>query len=134
MSSSGLIFQSFHTSGPLKKVITLEFNNDMTLGEVKEIMMELVLTGHKCPCCTRMAKVYKRTIYKGMVTSLITLHHNSKNGGFLHWGRIKEFDGPLALIYDGEFLGLDNTETITVYDAMGEDFDLIALMNEVVTL
>lgn len=152
----------------------MEFHDDMTLGEIKKMMPDLVLIGGRCPCCTRMAKVYKRTIYRGMATSLITLYKESQKR-FLHWSKIKEFDGPLggnfallrywdlveegaegnswritqkgidfvsgeidlpkhALIYDGEFLGLDDTETICINDAMGEDFDLTTLMNEVVIL
>ena len=154
----------------------MEFTDDMTLGEARALMSEAIFDGQVCPCCTRMAKVYKRTIYKGMIESLVGLYQNNGTDEFVHWSvyspghgdfaklrywdlieesdQIRKDGGKAgywkitdegksflrgktkipkhALIYDGDLIGLDSTETISIVDAAGEDFDLSVLMSEVI--
>lgn len=53
-----------------------EFNDEMTLEEAQELLGEKLAAGAvvTCPCCERVAKVYKRTIHKTMAASLIRLY------------------------------------------------------------
>jgi hypothetical protein len=141
----------------------------MKISEARPLMGELILEGHVCPVCTRMAKVYKRKIHKAMAKSLIDLYkangthqfvHWSKvsnNGDFAmlrHWNIIKEESGgsgkwkitskgkdflknykvpKYAMVYDGDFIGLDDSEFVSIQDCLGDEFNLEELMQEVVT-
>jgi hypothetical protein len=53
--------------------MTGRFHDDMTLGEAREILRELLDAGHKCPCCTQMAKIYRRKITGRQAAALISL-------------------------------------------------------------
>lgn len=50
------------------------FSDEMTLGEARARLRELVDDGHACPCCTQFAKVYKRKIHSRMARDLITFY------------------------------------------------------------
>ena len=47
------------------------FHDDMTLGEARSLLRTLVDEGERCPCCTQLAKVYKRKIHATMARELI---------------------------------------------------------------
>ncbi len=75
------------------------FYDEMTLAQARDLLRELVVEGVHCPCCTRYAKVYKRTINSGMAQSLIVMYRT--NG--LQWqhvpttvGRSSAEEGKLA--------------------------------------
>lgn len=55
--------------------VRLSFTDDMTLGEARALLRTLVDVGHKCPCCTQFAKVYKRTVTAQMAATLIAMSH-----------------------------------------------------------
>lgn len=61
------------------------FTDDMTLGEARALLRQYVDDGYKCPCCTQMAKVYRRTLSATMARALITLYKYGGAGvGFVH--------------------------------------------------
>lgn len=43
----------------------------VTLEEARQWLRERITDGEKCPCCTQLAKVYKRKINSGMAAALI---------------------------------------------------------------
>jgi hypothetical protein len=50
------------------------FHDEMTLGEARVLLRELVEEGHACPCCTQFAKVYRRKINATMAATLLKLY------------------------------------------------------------
>jgi len=140
----------------------------MTLGEARSLMGEAIFEGQVCPCCTRMAKVYKRKIHKAMATSLIDLYKMNGAHKFVHWSKIsnngdfamlrhwnmieEESDGAgkwkitpegkgflknnyvpkYAIVYDGDFIGLENSELVSINDCLGNEFNLEELMQETI--
>lgn len=50
-----------------------KFRDDMTLAEARAILRTLVDDGHPCPCCTQLAKVYRRKIHSTMARELIRM-------------------------------------------------------------
>lgn len=50
-----------------------EFADSMTLKEAQDLLRTLIDEGHKCPCCTQFAKVYKRKLHTSMATGLIVV-------------------------------------------------------------
>lgn len=60
-----------------------------TLKEAKEWLRARVHEGARCPCCTQMAKVYKRKIYGKMAAALIKFYHATKpNFDFVHYNAL----------------------------------------------
>jgi hypothetical protein len=51
-----------------------QFWDGMTLGQARDELRKLVDEGHRCPCCTQYAKVYKRKIHAGMAATLIRVY------------------------------------------------------------
>lgn len=49
----------------------MQFRDDMTLGEARALLRTLVDEGHRCPCCSQFAKVYKRKVHASMARGLI---------------------------------------------------------------
>lgn len=49
----------------------MEFPDTMTLGEARAALRELVAEGHHCPCCSQMARIYRRRITRPMALCLI---------------------------------------------------------------
>jgi hypothetical protein len=60
------------------------FPDDMTLGDARDKLRELVWDGHRCPCCTQYAQVYKRTINAGIARALIVMHRAEPGGDWMH--------------------------------------------------
>jgi hypothetical protein len=60
------------------------FDAEMSLGEARELLRELVGHGCSCPCCTQFAKVYERKINSTMARTLITLFRAASPGTFVH--------------------------------------------------
>lgn len=50
------------------------FRDDMTLAEARDALRELVEEGHRCPCCTQYAKVYRWALYRGAIGFLSRLY------------------------------------------------------------
>ena len=65
--------------------MTLEFNDDMPLGEAMELLLEGAINGGViCPCCSQFAKVYKRKINSAMAKGLIDLYKAGGISEFVH--------------------------------------------------
>lgn len=82
-----------------------------TLEEAKAWLRERVDEGERCPCCTQMAKVYRRTIHSTMARTLVVAHHQhgldwfhlatltattgrgGEEGKLRYWGLIEEETG-----------------------------------------
>lgn len=78
----------------------------MTLLAAQEELRKLVWDGQKCPCCTQLAKVYKRKLNSGMARSLIVMYRaarldwqhvpttvgrkSAEEGKLAHWGLVEE--------------------------------------------
>lgn len=52
----------------------LPFKEDMTLKEAQDLLRTLVDEGHKCPCCTQFAKVYRRPFPSAAARVLIAMY------------------------------------------------------------
>jgi hypothetical protein len=65
------------TSGP---------QEDWLLGDVKDWLRDRVDGGAKCPCCTQLAKVYRRHINGEMVRALAALYvrRYDNHNGYVH--------------------------------------------------
>jgi hypothetical protein len=61
-----------------------QFRDDMTLKEARELLRTMVVDGARCPCCTQMAKVYRRKVNSTNARSLITLYRAGGASAFLH--------------------------------------------------
>lgn len=86
-----------------------DFRDEMTLGEARDAMRDLVEEGHNCPVCTQFAKVYRRRIHATMARELIAFWREAgrdwcylpdsvvARGGDMvkvrYWGMIEEDDG-----------------------------------------
>lgn len=60
------------------------FPDDMTLGEAREKLRELVDEGYPCPLCKQLAKVYRRKINKTMAKALVKLYRAGGDRAFVH--------------------------------------------------
>ncbi len=95
------------------------FPDGMPLADAREILRSLVDDGHRCPCCTQFAKVYRRKLHATMARDLIRVYrtqghrwfhlptvHGKHPGDFAklaHWGLIEE--EPLRHPTDGSRAG-----------------------------
>jgi hypothetical protein len=50
------------------------FSDEMTLRDARDELRELVNAGCRCPCCTQLAKVYRRPMTAIAATALIALY------------------------------------------------------------
>lgn len=50
------------------------FRDDMTLGEARRLLRDLVEDGATCPCCRRLAKIYRRKINSTQARDLIAMY------------------------------------------------------------
>jgi hypothetical protein len=95
----------------------MNFPDDMTLGEARDILRGLVKEGHDCPLCTQFAKVYRRSFPAASARILILLYreggrfdyvylpdllpkvgaNTASQGGYgvqsVHWGLIERQPG-----------------------------------------
>lgn len=60
------------------------FADDMTLGEARDGLRELVEEGHRCPCCTQFAKVYRRKLNARMALAAIRLYRAGAVREYVH--------------------------------------------------
>jgi hypothetical protein len=104
-----------------------------TLEEAREWLRERVDKGAKCPCCTQLAKVYKRSVHASMARALILMYRaggaldfvhaptvtrrdsNTETGKLAYWGLLVEADaeredGGRAGFYKVTQLGVDFVE------------------------
>jgi len=66
------------------------FHDDMTLADARDLLRQLVTDGHRCPCCTQLAKVYRRKVNSGMARALLTMY---RTGGTSSWVHVTDIDG-----------------------------------------
>lgn len=52
-------------------------DDSTTLGEARDWLRERVAHGERCPCCTQLAKVYRRKINAGMAHALIQMYRHA---------------------------------------------------------
>lgn len=148
------------------------FDDSALLGEARKWLREQASDkGARCPCCTQLAKVYRRALNAGMVRSLILMYRaagldwqhvptttvggSREEGKLRYWGLVEEADSRYAgqragwwrvteageafvldrsrlprwaLVYDGRCLWLDDQQTTTVREALGDHFHYGDLM------
>lgn len=82
------------------------FTETMPLAQAQSILRTMVDDGANCPCCTQLAKVYKRKVNAGMARSLIVMFRaaglewqhvpttvgrkSAEEGKLAYWGLIEE--------------------------------------------
>lgn len=54
------------------------------LGDAKAWLKEHLDEGVSCPCCSQLAKIYKRKIHAGMARGLIAAYRNGGGNRFVH--------------------------------------------------
>jgi hypothetical protein len=59
-------------------------SDDGTLREARDWLRERVDEGATCPCCTQLAKVYRRRIHATLARAIITLYRHGGAGQFVH--------------------------------------------------
>jgi hypothetical protein len=59
------------------------FRDDMSLGEARDTLRDLVEDGHECPCCRQFARIYRRSIHASMASALVKLHQAAPVGTWL---------------------------------------------------
>lgn len=80
--------------------------DSMTLGEARQWLRERLVEGASCPCCTQLARLYRRPINSGMARSLIKMWRvggldwqhiptsvgarSREEGKLRYWGLIEE--------------------------------------------
>jgi hypothetical protein len=52
----------------------VSFSDEMTLGEARDELRELVERGHECPCCRQFAKIYRRKLPVATCRVMIELY------------------------------------------------------------
>lgn len=50
------------------------FEESMTLAEARDLLRKFARDGHRCPCCSQLAKVYRRKINSGMARALVRMY------------------------------------------------------------
>lgn len=86
-----------------------DFDN-ATVSEARDWLREHVDDGAPCPCCTQLAKVYRRKINSGMARSLIAMYQiagtswvhvptqvgarSREEGKLAYWGLVEESTAP----------------------------------------
>ena len=54
----------------------------MTLADARDELRDLVNDGHRCPCCTQFAKVYRRKIHSTTARELIGFYRAAHRDWF----------------------------------------------------
>jgi hypothetical protein len=65
----------------------MTFNDQMTLGDARDQLRDLVADGATCPCCRQHAKVYRRKVNASMVRALAAIY---KRGGTRRFVQVNE--------------------------------------------
>ena len=65
----------------------------VTLAYARDWLRERVDDGHKCPCCSQFAKVYKRRINSRQARALIAMYQ----AGGTDWCHLPDVEAPLHL-------------------------------------
>lgn len=90
--------------------MTWQGNDTSTLREAKVWLRGELDGGAKCPCCTQLAKVYRRKLNAGMARSLLRMYNaggiewvdvptvcvgsSREEGKLRYWGLVEEDDTP----------------------------------------
>jgi hypothetical protein len=80
----------------------MDFPDDMTLGEARDLLRTLVREGHRCPCCTQYAKVYRFAVNGAMARGLIAMY---RRGG-TEWVHVPDLKLPGGHMLKFRFWGL----------------------------
>ena len=56
----------------------------VTLAEARQWLREVVDDGARCPCCTQLAKVYRRKVHATMARTLIRMYRATTPGEYLY--------------------------------------------------
>jgi hypothetical protein len=73
----------------------MEFHDEMTLGEARELLREKVEEGHRCPLCTQFAKVYRRKITASMGYMLIRIYRAGGDANFVYLPSLRDGNGAM---------------------------------------
>lgn len=101
----------------------MPFDDEMTLREARDLLRELVEHGHRCPCCTQFAKVYRRKLPAASVRTLAIVHRHADRE-WVHVSDLLSAHAP-SLSYQGGYAtisghwGLLEEETTIVRDDGG---------------
>lgn len=68
----------------------MTFTDDMTLGQARAALRELVDEGHICPCCRQLAKVYRWSLYSTAAHALLLFYRLGAATEYVHSSRLKE--------------------------------------------
>lgn len=80
----------------------MEFPDSMTLGEARAALRELVTEGHDCPCCSQMAKIYRRRITRPMALALIECWRKGGTHEYVYVADLPTYSSDFAkLVYWG---------------------------------
>lgn len=79
------------------------YEPQMTLDQARRQLLEDVENGAPCPCCTQLAKVYRRRIHHTLARSLITLY---RLGGTTDWIHVARDIGPACELGKARYWGL----------------------------
>lgn len=80
----------------------MDFPDNMTLGEARAALRELVAEGHNCPCCSQMAKVYRRRITRPMALALIECWEKGGTEQYVYVADLPAYSSDFAkLVYWG---------------------------------
>lgn len=67
----------------------MTFSDDMTLGEARGRLRELVYHGERCPCCTQHAQVYRWSLYATAIRTLVALYRAGGTTRFVESKTVK---------------------------------------------
>lgn len=70
---------------------TRKFDDDASLGEVREWLRSAFEEGAYCPCCTRLVKLYKRKLSSGMARTLVIVYRAFQSDSTLVWLDVTEY-------------------------------------------
>jgi hypothetical protein len=76
--------------------LMFEFADTMTLREARDELRGLVDHGHRCPCCTQFAKVYRRKLHSQMAVALIKLYRAGAAYEWVHLPAVTRMGGDSA--------------------------------------
>lgn len=72
----------------------MSFTDDMSLGDARDELRELVREGHRCPLCTQFVKVYRRKL-TGSMAYMLTRMYRTGRTDYVHLPSLREGDGSM---------------------------------------
>jgi hypothetical protein len=59
-------------------------DDTITLGAARDWLRDRLDDGERCPCCTQLAKTYRRRIHATLAKALITMYQHGGTKQFVH--------------------------------------------------